>query len=213
MTDQGVHKRLSRNRNYKRVGTSPANTILELELKKFHELATNVRRLRLESPRGNSVGGKQIIPRPEWDRIGIGLGLADGKDEIIQLNPGAVQSPHTWITWSRGSNYPMVGCILTDDPTGSYSMVQHAGKSGLEQAEQGSILYILRRLKQRQRKVFLLFLRLPFFGLISEYFWWDLLFRDHVFGHISREGTLCEKRSAGCMHPAVVCEVAGSTCS
>lgn len=37
--------------------TSPANTILVLELKKFHELATNVRRLRLESPRGGSVGG------------------------------------------------------------------------------------------------------------------------------------------------------------
>lgn len=51
------------------------------KLEKFHEFATNVRRLRLESPRGDFVGGGVT----GCSETGMESGLADGKIEITQL--------------------------------------------------------------------------------------------------------------------------------
>lgn len=197
---------------------------------KFHEFATNARRVRLESPRGDFVGGggvEWVAPRPEWNRA-----LQMAKSRLPSQNLGVLLVEYSRVRHS-GVHMLTVEQAVKPRPHGDFSRGYGTHvKVGLHTYMQlgatspgVSVLYILRRWKQRQREVSFFFFPLfllasfplplyPFFGSIFEYFWWDLLFRDHVFEHISREGTFCrmgEKRSAGRMHPAVVCELAGNS--
>lgn len=83
------------------------------KLEKFHEFATNVRRLRLESPRGDFVGGCNGLLR---DRNGIGPCRWQNRDYPAKI------LGYSW--WST-LEYAIVGCIcsllskqLNHDPTG-----------------------------------------------------------------------------------------------